>query len=161
MSTASTAKIVLRPIEPSDLPHVLSKTRPAYAADRANADHISLEEAAEFAEKQLTQILPRGAETPGHHFAWIVAVEPSERVGFVWYFADGQRGEAFIYDLWIDEDRRRRGYASAALSAIDDEVRQLGCERIGLNVFATNPGAAALYRKCGFQAVTQYMNKRL
>jgi ribosomal protein S18 acetylase RimI-like enzyme len=161
LSSVATRKVELRPIGAFELPQVLSKTRPAYIAERAKADHISLEEASEFAERQFAQILPQGLQTPGHHFAWMIAGEPAERVGFVWYFADTQRREAFIYDLWVDEPHRRRGYASAALSAVADDVRRLGCERLGLNVFATNPAAAALYRKCGFAAVTQYMNKRL
>jgi ribosomal protein S18 acetylase RimI-like enzyme len=161
LSSVTTSKVELRPIDANELPQVLSKTRPAYVAERAKADHISLQEASEFAERQLAQILPQGSQTPGHHFVWMIAGDRAERVGFVWYFADAQRREAFIYDLWVEDAHRRRGYASAALSAVADDVRRLGCERLGLNVFATNPAAAALYQKCGFAAVTQHMNKRL
>jgi hypothetical protein len=64
LSSACTAKIILRPIDPGDVPQALAKTRPAYAAKRAKADHISLVEATEFVARQLTQALPQGGATP-------------------------------------------------------------------------------------------------
>lgn len=134
---------------------------PAYAADRATADRTSLDEATEFAKRQYADLLPQGVNTPGHFFAWVLAGGVEGPVGFVWYFTSPERREAFIYDLWIGPEHRRRGYATAALAAVADDARRRGCERLGLNVFATNPGAAALYRKCGFEVVASHMNRPL
>jgi len=161
LSPEQQSKIHLQPIPADRLPQLMEIMLPAYAAERAASDHISLDDATAFARRQYAQLLPEGINTPWHRFVAIVPKTDQIQVGFVWYYIEQQRREAFIYELWIHEPFRRKGFATAALNAVAAEVRQSGCERLGLNVFATNPGAAALYRKCGFEVVSQHMNKRL
>jgi len=38
-------------------------------------------------------------------------------------------------------------------------ARDAGCATLGLNVFADNPGAMALYHILGFQTVSRHLNK--
>jgi len=39
---------------------------------------------------------------------------------------------------------------------VEEMVRAAGCTTLGLNVFSSNDGAIALYRKVGFSAVSSY-----
>lgn len=72
----------------------------------------------------------------------------------------GQR-EAFVYDILIDPLRRNRGYGTAAMEAMEQELRQMNIFAIGLNLFAHNSIAADMYRKLGYAAVSTRMSKRL
>ena len=130
-----------------------------YAADRMQADHFTQEQADEFVRAQTAQTLPQGQETPGHRFFNIVADDVC--VGSLWIFhATGAR-DGFVYDIVVEPQHRRRGHAGAALELAAQLLREEGCEVLGLNVFAHNPGARALYEKLGFAVKSSYMNKPL
>ena len=51
--------------------------------------------------------------------------------------------------------------ARAAMIAIEDEVRQLGIDRIGLHVFGHNRGAWALYDQLGYEVTNVNMAKTI
>lgn len=55
-----------------------------------------------------------------------------------------------LYNLTIFEEYRRRGYASEALSVLEDWAREQGMAGIILHVFGHNHSARALYRKSGY-----------
>ena len=130
-----------------------------YAADRMQADHFTRQEADAFVRKQNAELLPQGRATPDHHFFNIVA--GAQTVGSLWLrHADGHR-EAFVYDILIEPPYRRRGHATAALGAAQHLLRDRGCQVLGLNVFAHNPHAHALYAKLGFAVTSSHMNKVL
>ena len=62
-------------------------------------------------------------------------------------------------------DRRRRsagkGYGRAAMTALEDEVRALGYDTIGLNVWGGNEVARGLYRSLGWAEESVHMRKSL
>jgi len=130
-----------------------------YAADRMQADFLAQDQADAFVRRQTADTLPQGQATPGHHFYDIIA--EAGAVGSLWLrHMPGER-EAFVFDLLVHPQFRRRGYAGAALREAQVLLRQAGCEVLGLNVFAHNPGAQALYAKLGFKVASSYMNVRL
>lgn len=130
-----------------------------YAADRMQADFLTREQADAFVRRQTADTLPQGRATPGHHFYDIIA--EGRAVGSLWLrHAPGER-EAFVFDLLIQPQFRRRGHAGAALREAQRLLRDAGCEVLGLNVFAHNPNAQALYAKLGFKVASSYMNVRL
>lgn len=151
--------VTLRRMTAAEVEAFLAATRPAYAAERAVADHLNDAAALAFAREQHAGMLPQGGDTPGHCFEHIVAA--SGVVGGVWWYVDASRGEAFIYYLAVDPAQRRRGHARAALAVIESAARAAGCRTLGLNVFTPNAGAIALYERAGFVAVAQYMNLRV
>jgi ribosomal protein S18 acetylase RimI-like enzyme len=61
---------------------------------------------------------------------------------------------AFIYDIEVAEEQRRRGYGREILDAAARAAADLGARELGLNVFGFNEGARALYEKAGY-ATTQ------
>lgn len=158
-SQTARASVRLAAMTESEVAGFLETVLPPYIAERAAADHIPNEEAERSARVQHAQLLPGGKAAPGHTIAWIVAGE--EPVGGVWFFIDSANREAYIYNITVFPQHRRRGYASGALALIEEAARQSGCRRLALNVFAPNAAAIALYRKLGFAAVSMHMNKAL
>jgi GNAT superfamily N-acetyltransferase len=111
------------------------------------------EEAADTrSREQLAELIRAGIESPGQHFftAWV----DGSRVGHLWLNTD--RPMAFVYDIVVREDQRRRGYGEAIMNAGALWCREQGHFAIGLNVFAHNPGARALYDRLGYEVTVDY-----
>ncbi len=68
---------------------------------------------------------------------------------------------AFVYDFLIYDEFRRQGYGTQTLLALEAKAKELGVDKIALNVFAHNHIARALYEKTGFEVTGIYMTKRL
>jgi ribosomal protein S18 acetylase RimI-like enzyme len=155
------ARVRLEGIVASALDGFLGAIGPPYAAERALADHIPLVEAQRFVRRQFEASLPQGADTPGHHFFRIVDTVTAVRVGVAWLRLDRASHEAYINNVTVFSEHRRKGYASAALEAIADLARADGCNVLALNVFAPNTAAQCLYRKFGLEVVSMHMNMLL
>lgn len=72
---------------------------------------------------------------------------------------EGPNRTLFIYDLEIAPSRRRQGWATRVLDALEAEARRYGVTEIGLSVFNHNAAARALYRACGFVPITTTLIK--
>src|SRR4051812_2279027 len=68
--------------------------------------------AAEAAETYAT-LLPDGIGTAGHHFWYACAGD--RRVGFLWLKLTGTA--AFVYNIAVEQDQRRKGYGRAIMAA--------------------------------------------
>ena len=126
---------------------------------RGLVEHLGM--AAERAEAKVARdvdhVLPQGLATPD---TWIWAVEEEGRVvGTV--FVGLRDGGAWLYDVTIAEDERGKGYGRAAMTALEDEVRALGHDTIGLNVWGQNEVARGLYRSLGWAEESVHMRRRL
>jgi GNAT superfamily N-acetyltransferase len=102
--------------------------------------------------EQLAELIRAGIESPGQQFftAWV----DESRVGHLWLNTD--RPMAFVYDIVVREDQRRRGYGEAIMNAGALWCREQGHFAVGLNVFAHNPGARALYDRLGYEVTVDY-----
>lgn len=60
-------------------------------------------------------------------------------------------GEGELLRIAVAPEHRRRGYAKALMSALLDKAREIGLEKIALEVRASNTSAAALYAHAGFK----------
>ncbi len=88
--------------------------------------------------------------------------ENDEKVGILWYAAlPRQPGLAFIYDFEIYETFRRRGYASQALAALEQDAKGRDLKHIELHVFGHNAAARALYKKAGYVETNVMMAKNI
>jgi ribosomal protein S18 acetylase RimI-like enzyme len=110
------------------------------------------ESAREMGEQQLAELIPAGLASPGalFHTAWV----GDTAIGSLWLSTD--RPMAFVYDIVVDESQRRRGYGEAMMNAGARLCRDLGHPALGLNVFAHNPGARALYDKLGYRVTADF-----
>ncbi|MFL5942455.1 MAG: GNAT family N-acetyltransferase [Gaiellaceae bacterium] len=67
----------------------------------------------------------------------------------------------FVYDVYLDERYRGRGYGRAAMLLAEDEARRRGIGRVALNVFGGNAAARSLYRSLGYEENAVSMSKKL
>ena len=103
----------------------------------------------EEAEMEIREFLPDGLSTEGHHIMNIK--DNGEVVGTIWYETrDGVMREAYLRDIFINEDRRGMGYGKEAMRVLEESVRKEGARRIQLNVFGFNSVGRNLYLKMGY-----------
>jgi ribosomal protein S18 acetylase RimI-like enzyme len=133
---------------------------PEYAKDLEKSMLITAEDAKQRAEDQLQQLLPEGMETEGHHF-FTVKTDEKQEAGALWIFMNTDEKRAFIYDIVVHERFRGQGYGKATLAKLEEVVREMGGNAIGLHVFGDNERAEKLYRKMGYEVVSMNMLKRI
>jgi len=125
---------------------------------------LAPEEAAAEARRGTLRFLPEGLATPGHRLLVAESAEGSA-VGWAWLgLTDPRTGStesAYLYDIRVTPEHRRRGYATAMLDAVEAIARRAGARRLGLNVFGPNHEAIALYTGRGYTVTTQQMAKDL
>jgi ribosomal protein S18 acetylase RimI-like enzyme len=114
----------------------------------------------EEAEKEVRKFIPDGLSTEGHHIMHIM--DNGNAVGTIWYeIRDRAMREAYLWDIFIDEDQRGRGYGKEAMRELERTARKEGARRIQLNVFGFNSVARNLYVKTGYQDAAVTMMKHL
>jgi ribosomal protein S18 acetylase RimI-like enzyme len=155
------SRVTLEPMNQAQFVGFMEAVFPSFVAERAAADHVSLEMAGQYARVQLARLLPDGHLTVGHRFLRVLSTNSGQGVGDVWFWIDSENKQAFLYYIAVLPEHRRRGFASAALVAIEEMVRAAACISLGLNVFSSNHGAIALYRRLGFCTVASYWTKPL
>ena len=110
------------------------------------------EQALERSRTMMGELLPAGLESPGMEFH--VAEVDGEPVGDLWLSTGDTM--AFVYNIEVPPEQRRRGYGAAIMNAAARRCRELGHPVLGLNVFAHNPNARALYDKLGYRVTHDY-----
>jgi ribosomal protein S18 acetylase RimI-like enzyme len=106
--------------------------------------------------------LPDGLATYGH--VLLVAVDPDDgqRVGVLWFGpSTDDPAMAWVYDITVDEERRREGWGRAIMRAFEGEARAHGFVRAGLNVYGDNHVARRLYESLGYVETSRQLHKEL
>jgi GNAT superfamily N-acetyltransferase len=103
-------------------------------------------------EEQTAGLIHAGRDTPGQVF--FTAEADGSPVGRLWLSTEGRM--AFVYDVVVDESHRRRGYGEGIMNAGARWSRDHGHPVLGLNVFAHNVGARALYDKLGYRVTVDF-----
>jgi RimJ/RimL family protein N-acetyltransferase len=121
------------------------------------------EESGENIHRLRSQFLPGGLATPGQCFFIVQEASTGIKVGGLWYLVQEEEGrrELFVVDIQIGPAYRRRGYASAAFKAMEEQVREAGIDTISLHVFEHNRPARAMYEKLGYTGTGTMMSKAL
>lgn len=130
-----------------------------YAAEHVRGGRWTAEEAPEAARATYAELLPQGVNTPDHYLRVIVDAGSGDRVGVIWYWHERQRERVFLYDIVIDAEKRRQGFAEQALLRLEEETRKLGASQVLLHVFGHNMAARRLYEKMGFEVTNVNMRK--
>jgi GNAT superfamily N-acetyltransferase len=151
LPVADPAPLELRPMSPEEFEAFMATMVEDYAATLVEAG-LSPEAAVERSRVQTGQLVPSGLDSPGMVFfhAWV----GDQRVGRLWLAVD--QPMAFVYDVEVLESQRRKGYGAAIMNAAARWCRDEGHPVLGLNVFAHNPGARALYEKLGYRVTVDY-----
>lgn len=134
-----------------------------YAEEHVKAGNWHPAEALERSRKEHQRLLPDGLASKKQYLFSIEDDALGAKVGMIWFAVDDTRPvhSAFVYDFQIYAEFRRRGYATQALRAVEEKVKELGVEKIELHVFGHNVAARALYEKVGYEIAGVYMAKKL
>jgi GNAT superfamily N-acetyltransferase len=145
------AGLELRAMTPAEFKGFMAVMVGEYAATLAEAG-LSTEEAQERSREQTGQLIPDGQDSPGMEFftGWVGSLP----VGRLWLNVD--QPMAFVYDVEVFEDERRKGYGAGLMNAAAAWSRDHGHPAIGLNVFTHNVGARALYDRLGYRVTLDY-----
>lgn len=163
VQTRSRDKIRLVPLSDADFDTYLERDIRLYAEENVRAGYWSEAEALDKSRKAHERLLPEGLATKNHYLFAIQEAATGVTVGSLWLMADREteRPTGFIFDLFVDEPYRRKGYARQAMLALEREAHELGLTSLGLHVFAHNPAAFALYQSLGYQVKSLNMTKLL
>lgn len=133
-----------------------------YADDKVRAGTWQPSDALERSAKDFAKLLPEGVHSKDQHLYMLEDEAAGKKVGMIWVAAvDWGKPIAFIYDIAVDEDQRGKGYGKQAMLALEDVVRGLGLDEIGLHVFGHNTIARDLYLKVGYEITDLNMVKKL
>ena len=135
-----------------DFEKYIQGSRKNFEEELVRTGDFSQEKAHERMEAQMNAILPQGYDTQGNCFFDIIAPESGDKVGILWISKMNMDGNesAFIFDIAVNAEHRRKGYASKALIEAEEIARDVDVQEIWLHVFAKNKGAIALYKKMGY-----------
>ena len=141
------ARVALRPMTGTEFESYRDQLITAYAQDMLDAGAFTdRDRALEASVASTEQLLPDGLDTPCQHL-W-TAYDGEALVAILWIAVDGPT--AFIYDIEVHHDQRRRGYGREVLDAGARAAHDLGARQLGLNVFGHNDAARTLYERAGY-----------
>ena len=88
---------------------------------------------------------------------WTALNSAGEPVGWLWVtpVEDEPRTSAFLYQITVAANLRRRGYGGAMLSALEDLLTHEGFRELRLNVSPANEPARNMYAASGYELVGQ------
>ena len=135
-----------------------------YFADRIRAGNDATD-SPDRSRVEFESLLPYGRLTRSNYIYSIVDEDDgNSKIGIMWYAVEGHNfpsDTVFLYDIWIEENMRGKGYGRAALLLLEQRARELGKKRIALHVFAHNDRARRLYDELGYKPTNIVMIKDL
>lgn len=153
----------LRPMTKEEFAAWLPWAIEEYAREDVEHKRVEPGRASENMTAFLESALSRGPRTEGHRLSIVEDDATGERVGYTWW---GEREldaglAAWIYDVYIDEPHRGRGFGRGLMEAVEAQVREAGLARMELHVWVDNDRATSLYRSLGFVPAGMEMFKQL
>jgi ribosomal protein S18 acetylase RimI-like enzyme len=134
-----------------------------FAEDKVKSGAWQPEDALERSRQTFSRLLPDGLATKDHCLYRLQDEAANRKVGMIWVAVidTGGKPTAYIYDIVVDEDQRGKGYGKQAMLAVEETVRALGLDTIGLHVFGHNAIARDLYLKVGYEITDYNMAKKI
>jgi ribosomal protein S18 acetylase RimI-like enzyme len=93
---------------------------------------------------------------------WTALATDGASVGWLWVMpaqADMPSDSAFLYQILVRPESRRKGFGRAMLAALEDTLARDGIVEVRLNVFDTNHPARTLYADAGYELVRALQGK--
>lgn len=142
---------VIRPMTAAEYAAWTQQTVPAYAAEKVASGAWAAADALDRARQEFESLLPDGQDTKDHFLYTVLSAEDTP-VGVLWFAVTDRANAriAYLYNIEIFPEHRRRGHAQRALHALETEAGRLRLGGIALHVFGHNQAAQALYAKLGY-----------
>lgn len=142
--------IYFEPIREDEFDEYWKHSVESWMKDMGKAGLIDSSISYEEAEGHVKKFIPEGIHTPGHHFMHIIA--NGDKIGTLWIeIRTKGTTEAYLWDIFIENGYRGKGYGKDAMVKLDEFVKEKGAIKISLNVFGFNTVARSLYQKMGYQ----------
>ena len=91
---------------------------------------------------------------------FLVATIGEELVGTAMAGFDGHRG--WVYYVAVSPEYRRQGIGRALMKRVEEDLAELGCSKLNLQVRASNSQVVSFYQRLGYQVEERVsMSKRL
>ncbi len=156
-----TSRVRLTPMSDERFERWSADQEETYADELVRAGMVAPENARQRARESLAELLPDGLDTADNKLFAVMAgpASPELEIGVLWVTV--HQGRAFVYDVLVHPEHRRRGHARAMLSSLHQSLRERGTTSVGLSVFGWNTGARALYAQLGYVPVEVLLSRRL
>lgn len=151
--------VTLEPMTPAEYGGWLEPAIVEYAKDKVTSGEWPQDGALTRSRRGFRDLLPNGVATPDHHL--FTGRAGGEAIGTLWVFVSAERGDAFIYDVAVEETHRGRGLGRALLEAAEVWIRKRGLRSVSLHVFGHNAIARRLYESADYQVTDLSMRKLL
>lgn len=148
----------LIPLQQKDFEVFLEHAIVEYAEDHVRNGNWPAEGALARSQKQFEHLLPAGLHSQDQYL-WSILDEEDSKIGVLWVQIKDHR--AFVFDFRIDEAFRGKGLGKQSLMALDEKLKSMNVESVGLHVFGDNVTAQELYKKMGFKITGIHMKKDL
>ena len=154
---------ILEPMPPERFDAFADVSIASHAADNVGSGRWLEHESETLARAEFGRLLPQKAATPEHRFYEIKPHPSGPVLGFVWLgsLPRGNVRVAFVFQLFVYPEHRRRGHGRAALLQVEKLAEVMGLTGVALNVFGSNLAAQALYRSLGYVVTSLSMHKPL
>ena len=148
----------LEALQQDDFERFLEREVRGYAEDHVRNGNWPAEGALERSRKEFGFYLPDGIHTQDQYL-WSLVDDSDSKIGVLWVQLKDHK--AFIFDFVIDEEFRGQGFGKQSLAAMDETLKSMGAESVGLHVFGDNIIAQELYKKAGYRITDIQMKKTL
>jgi ribosomal protein S18 acetylase RimI-like enzyme len=147
--------VTLRPLDDEGVAEVAPEIERLYAEEIERNGGLP---AADATRKAAQDVPPLIAAPDSDLFA---VDADGETVGRLWIGEREVQGRRmlFVWEVFIGEQHRGRGFGREAMVLAEDEARRRGLDRIELNVFGRNEVARGLYRSLGYEEFAVAMGK--
>jgi ribosomal protein S18 acetylase RimI-like enzyme len=130
-----------------------------YADDMVRNGGMDPEAARQAAMRDAELLFP--GELPSTEQLVFVIEADGERVGDLW-LAERDTGvgrSLYVWNIFIEEQKRGRGFGREAMLLAEDEARRRGLSHIALSTMGGNERARRLYRSLGYKETIVSMAK--
>ncbi|MFJ6211566.1 GNAT family N-acetyltransferase [Lysinibacillus sp. NPDC092081] len=153
--------ITLKPMNQEEFKQYISYAIEDYAKDKIASGNWSEDKAIDLSRESFERLLPQNEKTENNHLFSIF--HNDILIGMIWISqkAPTNPHEGFIYDFVIFEQYQGQGYGKKAMKEAEIIAKELGMNKIGLNVFGHNKIARGLYEKMGYEITNITMAKTI
>lgn len=153
--------VLLERMPPQDFGKFRQFSIDNYARALVRNLRIPFRMALSMAKTESEEALPHGYYSAGHQFYHIKVSDTGAEAGYIWFVVNEKGKSAFLYDLYIEESFRAKGFAKSALKEAEQLMRKQSVTYFRLNVFQDNHTARKLYEDIGFYPCNTIMQKEL
>ena len=141
----------IRPTEQRDIPDLMRLLEQVNMVHHTGRPDLFKGPTTKYSEAELAEILSDSARP-------VFVLEAEGRVrGYVFCQLEEQLGDRlmedcrtlYIDDLCVDREARRQGIGRRLYQHALRQARDMGCQRVTLNVWTLNPDAMRFYEQCG------------